>query len=258
MALEPSAEYGAQVDTSDSDYPLGKAKPDIVPGDGNGTPLHHDWMNDIWGFQQALLDSTGTTADGNPDKVGASQYLDALRGGIAPISGELSYVDSGYAATTKERTWVISPVLVRPAQGAAVDEHYMESVELVTNSSSYYFPLPRLPYGASFTNIKVLVQPGEARASSSNRMQCKLARIQSRNFSTPAIGSIDVLTNITQEYDDGTADLQVVTVTPTIPASVTSEGDFSLIIRSGNTAASFADLVGGIQITWADPGPRGY
>lgn len=79
MAVDPSALYGAQVDTSDADYPLGKAKNDIIPGDGNGTPVDKAWISDLWGFQQALLEEAGITASGNPDKVGASQYVDAIK-----------------------------------------------------------------------------------------------------------------------------------------------------------------------------------
>jgi len=79
MALDPSDTYGAQVDTSDpTGYPLGKARNITVPGDGTGTPLEKAWVNDIWGLQQALLDEAGITPSGTPDKVGASQYVEAL------------------------------------------------------------------------------------------------------------------------------------------------------------------------------------
>ncbi len=79
MAAIPSALYGAQVDTSDPAFPLGKARNDTVPGDGTGTPGDKKWVNDIWGFQQALLAAASITASGDPDKVGASQYLEAVR-----------------------------------------------------------------------------------------------------------------------------------------------------------------------------------
>lgn len=78
MALTPSSRYPAQVDTGDAGYPHGKARSSGSYQDGTGTPLNKDWLNDLWGFQQALLDAAGATPSGDPDEVGASQYLTAL------------------------------------------------------------------------------------------------------------------------------------------------------------------------------------
>lgn len=80
MALDPSTRYPGQIDTTDpAGYPYGKARNRIVDGDGVGTPYERDLVNDIFGFQQAILDAVGATPSNTPDKVGASQYLDALR-----------------------------------------------------------------------------------------------------------------------------------------------------------------------------------
>jgi hypothetical protein len=80
MALDPSAAYPGQVDTTDpTGYPWGKAKNVGSIGDGTGTPLERLWVSDVFGFQQALLKASGLTPSGTPDKVGASQYLDAVR-----------------------------------------------------------------------------------------------------------------------------------------------------------------------------------
>lgn len=79
MAIVPSTNYSGQIDTSDSTaYPQGKAQNVTVAGDGTGTPLEKAWVNDLWGFLQALLDRAGITPSGDPDEVGASDYLDAL------------------------------------------------------------------------------------------------------------------------------------------------------------------------------------
>lgn len=78
MALIPSAAYPGQIDTTDANYPQGKAKNVTVSGDGTGTPLEKDWINDIWGFLQALLAYASITPSGTPDKVGASDYLNAI------------------------------------------------------------------------------------------------------------------------------------------------------------------------------------
>ena len=78
MAIVPSTDYSGQIETGDAGYPHGKAKNVGVSGDGSGTPLERNWVNDIWGFFQSLLDRAGITPSGSPDEVGASDYIDAL------------------------------------------------------------------------------------------------------------------------------------------------------------------------------------
>lgn len=80
MAISPKDEYPTQIDTSDpTGYPEGQAKNVGTDGDGTGTPLDKKWLSDLWGLLQSLLAATSTTPSGNPDKVGASQYLDAFK-----------------------------------------------------------------------------------------------------------------------------------------------------------------------------------
>lgn len=78
MAIIPSALYPAQVD-ADPAYPHGKARNAGSYQDGTGTPLEQKWLNDDWGFKQALLAAAAIAPSGTPDAVGASQYLDAIR-----------------------------------------------------------------------------------------------------------------------------------------------------------------------------------
>lgn len=78
--INPSTKYPSQIDTTDPvGYPQGKAKNVGTPGDGTGTPLERDWVNDVFGFFQAVLAWFGTTPSGTPEKVGASQVLTALQ-----------------------------------------------------------------------------------------------------------------------------------------------------------------------------------
>lgn len=79
MALIPKDTYPSQTDASDPNYPDGKARNVVVSGDGTGTPLEKAWINDLWGFLQALLLGASIPASGTPDHAGASQYLDALK-----------------------------------------------------------------------------------------------------------------------------------------------------------------------------------
>jgi hypothetical protein len=79
MALNPKETYGGQVQISDPTYPYGKARNKTTVGDTNGTPLERQWVNDLWGWQQALLAQADLDPSGTPDKVGASQYLQAIQ-----------------------------------------------------------------------------------------------------------------------------------------------------------------------------------
>ena len=95
MAIVPSTKYSGQIDTSDlTAYPHGKAQNVTVAGDGTGTPLEQDWVNDLWGFLQALLDRAGITPSGDPDEVGASDYMDALESMFGGPSGPLAAVSN--------------------------------------------------------------------------------------------------------------------------------------------------------------------
>lgn len=77
--LIPQDTYPAQTIDSDPDYPFGKARNVTVLGDGSGTPLEAAWVNDLWGFMQAAVDYASITPSGVPDKVGASDVLEAVK-----------------------------------------------------------------------------------------------------------------------------------------------------------------------------------
>lgn len=79
MAINPETQYPGKINPSDADYPFGSARNISTPGDGTGTPWEAALVNDVFGMQQALLSFAGLTPSGNPDKVGASQYLRALK-----------------------------------------------------------------------------------------------------------------------------------------------------------------------------------
>jgi hypothetical protein len=78
MAIRPADEYPAQVDVT-AGHPHGKARNAGAFQDGTGTPLEAKWLNDVWGFLQALLAAASIAPSGDPDEVGASDYLDAVR-----------------------------------------------------------------------------------------------------------------------------------------------------------------------------------
>lgn len=78
MAINPETQYPGKIKPASADYPYGEARNITLPGDGTGTPWEAALVNDVLGFQQALLSDAGVVPSGTPDKVGASQYLQAL------------------------------------------------------------------------------------------------------------------------------------------------------------------------------------
>jgi hypothetical protein len=76
MALNLETEYPGRSTPADADYPYGSGKNKVSPVD-LGTPVEKSWLNDIYGFLQALLVGAGITPSGVPDTVLASDYLDA-------------------------------------------------------------------------------------------------------------------------------------------------------------------------------------
>ncbi len=79
MAINPETQYPGKITPSTPDYPYGAARNITLPGDGTGTPWESALVNDLFGFQQALLGEGAIVPSGTPDKVGASQYLEAMR-----------------------------------------------------------------------------------------------------------------------------------------------------------------------------------
>lgn len=78
MAINLFSKYGSRANPPSIDYPQGSVKNRSAPDVKDGTPLDADWANDHQGFFQSILSYFGVTANGTPDKVGASQYFDAL------------------------------------------------------------------------------------------------------------------------------------------------------------------------------------
>lgn len=81
MANNPSTlpGYNGQTAAPDASYPYGSARNDVSPGDLSGTPRIAAEINDIMGFQQALLDEASIVPSGSPDTALVSQYLQALK-----------------------------------------------------------------------------------------------------------------------------------------------------------------------------------
>lgn len=117
MAIKPAVKYPGKTAPASDAYPLGAARDITTPGDGTGTPLRADWINDIWGFLQALLAEGGVTASGVPDTAQASQYLTALQYASSQLISTHNLSTSSHAdirslisATTPSICLQLSPV----------------------------------------------------------------------------------------------------------------------------------------------------
>lgn len=123
MAIIPSALYPAQTEV-DADYPHGKARNAASYQDGTGTPVEKRWLNDDWGFKQALLGAAGLTPSGEPDKVGASQYLEAVNAvAVAANAAEFAAANAALAAATR-RAFAIAALQLRELrlEGGAITD----------------------------------------------------------------------------------------------------------------------------------------
>lgn len=85
MATNPSTlpENAGRLTAPDANYPYGSAKNDSTGTTGDGTPIRKPWMDDIYGFFQALLKRANITPSGTPDNANVSQLADA----VATIGG---------------------------------------------------------------------------------------------------------------------------------------------------------------------------
>lgn len=87
MAIDWTVTYVGRIDTTDpTGYPYGKIQNETAPAANDGTPSDRDWGNDWNGFFQDLLSRASITPSGTPDKVGTSDYNDALDVIYAPIA----------------------------------------------------------------------------------------------------------------------------------------------------------------------------
>ena len=79
MAIKIYEQFAPFANPADGDHPYGSFKNDSIPGAEDGTPLDAVWGNDLVGFTDALLAQAGIVPSGQPDTVGNSQRVDAIK-----------------------------------------------------------------------------------------------------------------------------------------------------------------------------------
>lgn len=89
MSLKLNERYPGRFNNPSAGYPLGSFKNRTAPNAKDGSYLEQDWANDKEGFFQSLLNAAGIEANGIVDKVGGSQYFDALAAVSVPKWSEV-------------------------------------------------------------------------------------------------------------------------------------------------------------------------
>src|SRR5690606_5331207 len=79
MAIKIYEKFAPRANPADGDYPYGSIKNESVPGAKDGTPLEAEWGNDYAGADAELFAQAGIVPSGQPDKLGASQRVDAIK-----------------------------------------------------------------------------------------------------------------------------------------------------------------------------------
>ena len=79
MAIKIYEQFAPFANPADGDYPQGSFKNDSIPGAEDGTPLDAVWANDYTGFDAELFAQAGIVPSGQPDKLGSSQRVEAIK-----------------------------------------------------------------------------------------------------------------------------------------------------------------------------------
>lgn len=113
MAINPNNEYPSNTNTPTSEYPYGSARNVTTPNDGTGTPWEENIINDVLGFQQAILSEAGLTPNATPDTALNSQYLQGIKKILQPFAtvDAMKNMDPAEAARLASYNAVVSTVV---------------------------------------------------------------------------------------------------------------------------------------------------
>jgi hypothetical protein len=93
--LNTNPTYTGRITAPSLDYPYASSKNESPVGSNNGTPYEIARANDIFGMQQALLESANIVPSGNPDTVLDSEYVKSI---VEIASGRaINYNETGIA-----------------------------------------------------------------------------------------------------------------------------------------------------------------
>lgn len=246
MAIVPSSKYPAQTLLSDpSGYPYGKARNVVTAGDGSGTPWEADLVNDIFGFLQALLVGAGITPSNTPDKVGTSQYLDA----IAKVIEGKDFDWTGAHTFANELNYATPPThiseinLHNAVEGTGLQPlawTYDGQIQ-VPAAGALDIRIPfKVPAGVTITGVGSYVLAGGSGFTLSTRL------MKRANFVTTQLGATHTLAG-------AASGLRAMGVT-SFTEVATDDSWYWMVIASTDTTGD--GRIARAHVSWNDPGPR--
>lgn len=138
MSLKLNERYPGRMNNPSADYPQGSFKNRTAPGAKDGSYLEKDWANDKEGLFQSLLSAAAIVPNGAVDKVGASQYYDALLKVIAmnnySVVGSMRKGSMSVIAASATATFTADEIAVKSVLGAPswLLSSFNKSVNLAT------------------------------------------------------------------------------------------------------------------------------
>ena len=206
----------ADLNNSVGAFPVVTAQDCSGPGETDGTEIIAETITDNFGWIQALLTEVGATPSGVAESTTVSQILEALR--LLPAQ-HLINLNYAYMYT------------------GGVDWSYLNDYwESLVNTGLLYCPLYLPPIEMDLT-VKLRVTPGAARAGG-NRMR---GRLSYRTSDSP-----NYLTLAVDAYDDGTTNIQDITLTKSFTPS--ADRLYRIQLDAGNTGAASPDELNFIEV----------
>ena len=152
MAINPGSAFPGAITPPDANYPYGSSQDEVTPGvSGDGTPYNKLRADDIFGFQQALLQAASIVPSGNADTALVSQYLDALQ--------ILFYSTTNPDGFTDDQTGseILSALLAVDGSGSGLDADKLDAQHgsfylNASNLNAGTIPLARLGYVSNLTS----------------------------------------------------------------------------------------------------------
>jgi len=160
ISLKDNVTFAGRFTAADANYPYGSAKDETSPGAGDGTQYLKIRSDDIFGFQQSLLDEAGIVPSGDADTVPDSQYKEAVRAitNMRTVTHNMAS-DANYALTTAQnnkRRVVITDTGVLLSTGRNIIVNGVEKRFIAVNETLQILTFV-------IAGLSVAVPPGESK-----------------------------------------------------------------------------------------------
>lgn len=136
MAISPKNVFPGKVDVSDLvNFPEGKAQDITSPSDGTGTPWVAALLNDVFGFQQAILKESAIIPSGSNENANNSQYLEGLKAIVVPNAttterGKVELATDAEAITGTDTARALTPANLAATFGQFTPDTQLMSFQM--------------------------------------------------------------------------------------------------------------------------------